>query len=1115
MNKQISFLEDPFGEAEHLGEVSQDGDKVRPEAVVSYRLHTLEVFNWGPFCGLHRIEFDEAATAIIGPTGSGKTTLVDALMTLLVVQPRYNLASTGGVESDRDLMSYVRGVLSGDGSEGREQVTRPGKTITGISATYLSGDQTLRLGALLWADGISNAAADLKRRWIFSTAADQSLESWLRRLHDDSVRELMKMSREVTGFRIWESKTQYLVHARKFFDVGDNAFTLLNRAAGLKQLHSIDDIFRELVLDDRSAFDRALEVAAEFDNLAAIHAELQVARKQRDALIPVEQEEQVRLKLARKSDQLRTLCRIVPTWFAMLGCRLWKERLDQLETDKAECELKLQQQRKAEDDCRIRVDQFRELYHGLGGALVAQLEETIRLQQGIADSRRKHACDYQQMIGAFELSAELTAEALRENQARLGEANERLTVQRELQQIETLGTMSQAQMLAKQMTEIKDDLRKVKDRPGSNIPPQFQDFRNELARHLSLSEEDLPFLAEMVEVQAAESDWRGAIERALGSERLRVLVPDEYLKQALGWINDRNNRIHVRLQSAKPSAVSDNFFADSFAHKLNFRPHPLRAAAEQLIGSRDLHCVGSASELERTEHGLTIQGMTSGRRGRFEKQDQRRLNEGWLTGFDNKAQLNSLAEQHREIENLLQTANTQAAEQQNQLNQLDKKALAIERLSDLEFVTIDLPGAEVELSGLQARLSGLLDPDSDASRAKARFDAENVLLGTLRQATNDQQVEIAVIESEIGKCQCRLTEAIEGIGNGLTKEEQELAGKNVKLPGKLPAQQLDNEEKRYLKLVNEETNKHAERVADQEKRLVRCMEAAKRTDSGELADVGSELEDVPQYLKRLAVLQKEALPEKLSRFLDYLNRSSDQGVTQLLASIEEQVDAIEHRISELNRTLLKVDFRSGRYLQLQPQRLQDERKRALDAAVRTLRSAALKDDQGESHYKALREMVDILRGAAENRRQVGSRALLDPRYRLNFFVVEVDRQSGNTSPRRTGSQSGSGGEKELMASHILTASLSYALCPTEATRPLYATVVLDEAFSKSSPSAAARIIDALRVFGLHPIFVTPNKEIGLLKRHTRKVICVQRIGGQSSVASIRWEELEAMAPKTT
>ena len=36
-------------------------------------------------------------------------------MTLLTHQPWYNLASTGGHESDRDLISYIRGV-SGAGT---------------------------------------------------------------------------------------------------------------------------------------------------------------------------------------------------------------------------------------------------------------------------------------------------------------------------------------------------------------------------------------------------------------------------------------------------------------------------------------------------------------------------------------------------------------------------------------------------------------------------------------------------------------------------------------------------------------------------------------------------------------------------------------------------------------------------------------------------------------------------------------------------------------------------------------------------------------------------------------------------------------------------------------
>ena len=224
-----------------LQSVSVDDDLATKD--VSYLLQKLEVFNWGPFCGLHRAVFDSSGTAIIGPTGSGKTTLVDALMTLLVAQPRYNLASTGGHESDRTLISYIRGVLGGDGSGGREEVVRPGKTMTGICATYCGGEQMIRLGGLLWTEGASNAPDDLKRRWLFSLAEDQSLEHWLRLLHDDGIRDLMRMGRETANLQIFDSKKTYLARIRKFFDVGENAFTLLNRAAGLKSSTALTKSF--------------------------------------------------------------------------------------------------------------------------------------------------------------------------------------------------------------------------------------------------------------------------------------------------------------------------------------------------------------------------------------------------------------------------------------------------------------------------------------------------------------------------------------------------------------------------------------------------------------------------------------------------------------------------------------------------------------------------------------------------------------------------------------------------------------------------------------------------------------------------------------------------------
>jgi len=231
-------------------------------------------------------------------------------------------------------------------------------------------------------------------------------------------------------------------------------------------------------------------------------------------------------------------------------------------------------------------------------------------------------------------------------------------------------------------------------------------------------------------------------------------------------------------------------------------------------------------------------------------------------------------------------------------------------------------------------------------------------------------------------------------------------------------------------------------------------------------------------------------------------------VTQLLSYIDHEVAVIEERLDDLNNTMRRVDFQSGRYLRLVASKVVHESLRTLQRAQRQLSSARFVDDEGESHYKALQELVGLLKDACERNRTQGARALLDPRFRLEFAVSVIDRESGEIIETRTGSQGGSGGEKEIIASYVLTASLSYALCPDGSSRPLFGTIILDEAFSRSSHAVAGRIIAALREFGLHAVFITPNKEMRLLRHHTRSAVVAHRRGRESSLISLSWEALD-------
>lgn len=1087
-----------------------------PSARAPWRLQSLEVFNWGPFSGLHLAEIDAGGTAIIGMTGSGKTTLVDAFMTLLTEAPKYNLASTGGHESDRSLISYVRGVIGSDNSSGDgAHISRKGSATTGLCATYSDGRQLVRCAGLLWIEGVSTAYADLKRAWIFSRDASQGLEHWLTVLHDGGLRTLKHQLRDNESIQVFDTanggKRAYLARLRTFFEVGDNAFDLLNRAAGLKQLNSIDELFREFVLDDRSAFTRALEVSGDFDTLTDIHNELKLARDQQHALMPVQRLHD-EWKTCENNLKLRHDLKIMlPVWFALNAQRLWQERATQLELKLREAKDQLDNLTEQVKNAKVQESDLHARYLQAGGSDIESLEELITLQEQEVLRRRTAANDLATLSSRFSLPIPVTAEALAENQ-RLAEALAK----------DTEGKKAEAEQEAFKIGSIlkgheDEQLRLEKERgeiaasPGSNLPGAYQRFRAVLADRLGLSPADVPFVAELIQVKPAEAEWRGAIERALGGHRLRLLVPSDHAGEALRWVNHRENHLHVRLWEASSVAPgSASFFADGFARKLEFKSHPLREPLKVFLASHDLHCVDSVESLRHTPHALTREGSTSGRKGYADKMDQQALDEGWCTGFDNRDRLDYLDKQIVATKQRGSEARAVLAPARKKVSELTTDIQLLQAYSKVTFAEVDVAGAENVCARHRERLQSLLAPDSDAARAHEAYQKAKGETARLELLKSVAEKKSGAAENEHRAAAKREQAAASRVGSGISLQQEEIAREHLLIPESTTADQIDDAERKAAGEIDDALSKLQKQQTELQKSLVREMGKAKALDNGALAEVGTDLVDIPAYLERLRVLTEEALPSKLERFLGYLNKSSDEGVTQLLGLVKEEVTRIEERIAELNRSLEGVDFKDGRFLQLVTQPVSHDSVRTLEQAQRLLRAAMLRtDDQGEGHYQALRHVVQLLREAAEKKHTVGARALLDARFRLEFHGVEIDRITRREIARFKGSQGGSGGEKEIIASYILTASLSYALSADGASRPLHATVVLDEAFSKSSRAVARRIAKALDEFGLHPIFVTPNKEVRLLRAHTRSVVHVHRKDARAVLASIRWEELDA------
>jgi len=94
-------------------------DFAADDTEAGFRLHRIEVYNWGTFDQrISTLQLDGLNTLVTGENGSGKSTFVDALTTLLVPANRiaYNRAA-GADTRERDLRSYVLGYYRSEYNE--------------------------------------------------------------------------------------------------------------------------------------------------------------------------------------------------------------------------------------------------------------------------------------------------------------------------------------------------------------------------------------------------------------------------------------------------------------------------------------------------------------------------------------------------------------------------------------------------------------------------------------------------------------------------------------------------------------------------------------------------------------------------------------------------------------------------------------------------------------------------------------------------------------------------------------------------------------------------------------------------------------------------------------
>jgi uncharacterized protein YPO0396 len=245
-------------------------DFVADDTRVGFRLQRLEVLNWGTFDKrVWRYELDGRNGLLTGDIGSGKSTLVDAITTLLVPAHRVAYNKAAGADSrERSLRSYVLGHYKSERNEvtgsARPVALRDASSYSVIIGVFRNEgyDQAVTLAQVFWLKDPQGQPARL------FVAAERALT-----ITDDfsgfgsDITALRKKLRGA-GCDLFDSFPPYGAWFRRRFGIEhEQALELFHQTVSMKSVGNLTDFVRSHMLEPFDVGSRIEALIRHFDDL--------------------------------------------------------------------------------------------------------------------------------------------------------------------------------------------------------------------------------------------------------------------------------------------------------------------------------------------------------------------------------------------------------------------------------------------------------------------------------------------------------------------------------------------------------------------------------------------------------------------------------------------------------------------------------------------------------------------------------------------------------------------------------------------------------------------------------------------------------------------------------
>ncbi|MEZ9852244.1 hypothetical protein FCV82_01440 [Vibrio breoganii] len=1095
-------------------------------ALRGFRLQHFSTFNWGTFDGaIVTLSPEQSNSLLTGNIGSGKSTLVDGLTTLLVPTRKLSFNKAAGAEDkERSLESYFHGYYTSqqdDYGKARAVGLRQQQHYSVLLAVFTSEalKQSVTVAQVFW---MKPGEKKVKRLFVVSemplTIAEHFTE------FGSQISQLKKQLKSLSDTELFDSYPPYAQAFSKRLGLGADgkALELFNQTISMKSVGSVTDFVRQNMLEQPDVAGRLEELERNYDDLKRLHDAVVAARQKVELLTPIQQYGLAAQQAADDRAHFNQSRELVDAYMAGRAIELYQSSVEKKAKQLAGLEIVRQQQQTDKNRLEANIERLREEIRNNGGGRLEQLEQEIAQTSQMRDDSRKLCNHYLKLVDELALNRELTADTYVHNLNAAKDTLESLSAQQDALDEAQFSVKQQQDVQVQQQRKISEQVNALRSRK-SNIHVRQLNLRERLCEALEVDEETLPFVGELVQVKSSQSLWQGAIERVLHNFALSLLVPPHLYQQVSEFVENNHlgtRLVYYRIQEHSPyQALSPQ--ANSLLGKIEIKSdsHYYPWLFQELSKRFDYQCCEKMEDFRRSERAITPSGQIKASKSRHEKDDRYKIQDKsrYVLGWSNQEKLALLETQYKQL-----SVDIGKIEQQVQTHKRSKEALASKTYSARTLAEFDFSFEQIHW----LRFSQAID---ELEQEKQQLEQSSNVLSDLKHRLSKEQHSAGELGQkfqhtliEIGKCE----ESLEADNTKLKDKKQHLESVPTALRERyfpvlddfyqtylthsvLRINMLENVTSELRRKLNEKIQHLEDKRRKKQAQMTTAMGDFANQFPNDVLELDRSIEALPEYQQKLTALIEEDLPRHEANFKQMLNRDTIRAMALFSSYLDRQQEQIDARIRLINQALHDLDYQVGTYIEIDSIASHDIEVRDFKQRLKHCIEFSTDDSlYSEEKFERVKDLIEQMRNDPKWTKKV-----VDVRYWQLFNVVERYREDHSEKECYSDSGGKSGGQKEKLAYSILAAAilLQYGLVAEEQdnskrVKRRFNLVVIDEAFARGSKDSTRFGLELFKRLGLQLLLVTPLQKLDVIEHYVQHVHFVDQRNNRSMLLNMTIEE---------